>query len=502
MRITKKIIALLFLSLLFIGNISAQITAEQLAEEYENNEVRADRKYKNKRFIVSGTIYNVEKRENFAGKETLIVRLEKRFFFSTHVGVSCEFSEDEEFEISELKKGQSIEITGTCVGIDYSYPTLKSCSIHKTPQQIDAEREAKERAEKQRLEAERKAEERRKELERLAEERRKEAERLAEEKRRKEYTDAFLKERETKKYHFSDEAQQSNLTAIEDAVKSVLDNIGTNLVLSSVSITDKVFVDYNGINSHAVVVDGLDSPEIEQELINAITLLNFVPETATESYTGQQYPVNVEGIFTCNVSSQNYENVTAKKRHQGIIVDGNVPPDVQDAASTLMPLGGDYVLNLNRTTINGKNTYDNSVVTKYHNTGGASNAWLSLLVPGLGDSRVTYGKDSGVGTALLVYGLIGTGIGLKFHSNSEYEKYHAATEQTVIDKHYKSANHSNQAFYACVGAGALIWIWDIIDVATTGAKNTKAAKAYKQSHFGVYHQPDFNASGLTYTINF
>lgn len=71
-----------------------------------------------------------------------------------------------------------------------------------------------------------------------------------------------------------------------------------------------------------------------------------------------------------------------------------------------------------------------------------------------------------------------------------------------MDEHYQAANYSNQAFYACVGTGALIWLYDIIWVWKTGAENTKAAKAYKNSHLGVYYQPDLNATGLSYTINF
>ena len=208
---------------------------------------------------------------------------------------------------------------------------------------------------------------------------------------------------------------------------------------------------------------------------------------------------NTAGVFSCNVSAQSYEKISAKKRHQGIIFGENIPTDAQDAARKLISHGGNYVLNLNQVTINGKSTYNNSNVAKYSNTGGASNAFLSLLVPGLGDHRVSYGKKSGVGTALWTYGLIGAGVGLKFYSNSEYKKYHAATEQTAMDKHYEAANYSNQAFYGCVIAGGIIWISDIIWVWSTGAKNTKA---YKNSHLSAFYQPNLNATGLSYTINF
>jgi hypothetical protein len=120
----------------------------------------------------------------------------------------------------------------------------------------------------------------------------------------------------------------------------------------------------------------------------------------------------------------------------------------------------------------------------------------------LGDHRVSYGKKNGVGVALSTYALIGGGIGLKMYSNSEYKKYHAATEQDAMDKHYQAANYSNQAFYGCMIAGGIVWISDIIWVWSTGATNANAAKAYRNSHLGAFYQPDLNATGLSYTINF
>ncbi|MDR0612730.1 MAG: hypothetical protein LBG45_04510 [Dysgonamonadaceae bacterium] len=62
--------------------------------------------------------------------------------------------------------------------------------------------------------------------------------------------------------------------------------------------------------------------------------------------------------------------------------------------------------------------------------------------------------------------------------------------------HYPKANYSNQAFYGCLIVGGFIWISDIIWVASTGAENTKAQKAYRQSHLGAYYDPNIQATGL------
>ncbi|MDR0604459.1 MAG: PEGA domain-containing protein [Bacteroidales bacterium] len=139
---------------------------------------------------------------------------------------------------------------------------------------------------------------------------------------------------------------------------------------------------------------------------------------------------------------------------------------------------------------------------KYDRTRGPSNAFLSMLVPGLGVHKVTGKEKNGVGRTLTVYGIIGASIGCKLWSNSEYKKYHDATEQSAMDKHYNMANGLNKTFYIGMAIGATVWLYDIIWVAAKGAKNKKENKAWQQRHLGFYYNPKLNVSGLSYTINF
>jgi hypothetical protein len=367
---------------------------------------------------------------------------------------------------------------------------------------IEAE-EAEQRriaAEKLRLEQEQLAEE--------AEQRRIEAlklrlkqEQLAEEKRRKEHVDAFLAERETDVYEFSNSVRQWNNRKIEEAIIGILSISKIDSSLQKFSITDDVLVDYNGKTKHSIVISGLNNPEISKRLTATIETLTFAPEQVTEPYTKEQYSVNTYGNFRFEIHSEFYEKVKVKSRFKGITIEES-GLSINDLPSDRMLYKGNYIVNINKFTINKKNAFNNSTVLKYHDTGTASNAFLSLLVPGLGDRRVTYGRKSGLAKGILTYTLIGAGVGCKFLSNSEYEKYHAATEQSEMDTYYKKANGLNQAFYACAAIGATVWIYDIIWVWHKGAQNSRAHKTYKQSHFGLYYHPDFKATGLTYTMNF
>ena len=149
--------------------------------------------------------------------------------------------------------------------------------------------------------------------------------------------------------------------------------------------------------------------------------------------------------------------------------------------------------------VSGNNNLHGELEKKIH---GPSNAFLSILVPGLGVHKVTGKEKNGVGRAVAVYGIVGASIGCKLWSNSEYKKYHDATEQSVMDKHYNMANGLNKAFYIGMTIGATIWLYDIIWVAAKGAKNRKEQKPWQQGNLGFYYNPKLNVSGLSYTINF
>lgn len=162
---------------------------------------------------------------------------------------------------------------------------------------------------------------------------------------------------------------------------------------------------------------------------------------------------------------------------------------------------GKYSYDMNTTIINDK-VFNEHTLMNLTNHRSGSNAFLSLLVPGLGDHRVSYGEVSGIGTALSTYAFIGAGIGLKAYSNSEYKKYHNATKQEEIDDHYKKANTANQAFYGCLVAAGSIWLYDIIWVTVKGIQNTNKANSYMRSHIGGYYAPTLKATGLSYSIHF
>ena len=211
--------------------------------------------------------------------------------------------------------------------------------------------------------------------------------------------------------------------------------------------------------------------------------------------------MTAEAKFTINIDIRD-KVVSARKNKKEISVGEYAKTTDKKVIESLISDGpmGSYQVKLRSGTINNLNFSDNKIV-KYKGTGGPGNAFKSLLVPGLGVKAVTGGEKSGLNRTAYTYLFIAAGIGCKIGSDSEYKKYHNATDQESIDKHYESANDLNKAFYGLVAAGALIWTYDILWVTTKGFKNKKEQRGYKKS-LSLGYMPSRNGQSLTLTFNF
>lgn len=138
------------------------------------------------------------------------------------------------------------------------------------------------------------------------------------------------------------------------------------------------------------------------------------------------------------------------------------------------------------------------------------NAFLySLMVPGLGDKFVRDDANFNVGAAIGSYGLIGAGIGMHFLAeNHYYNKYLPLAkelydsyltipeeEQRALSDSYELANKYRKSVPYLIGAGAAVWLYDVIWVAVKGRKS-------QNTNFTVSFEPQANNSFLSYSITF
>ena len=106
-----------------IPKVDMEVTASELYRAYEANEVSADQQYKGKRLLITGVVENI-------GKDVMdnpYVALKIDFL----KGVNCYFDDENNKVLSQLSKGQKIQIIGTCAGLTLTDVVVKDCGLWK-----------------------------------------------------------------------------------------------------------------------------------------------------------------------------------------------------------------------------------------------------------------------------------------------------------------------------------------------------------------------------------
>jgi len=185
--------------------------------------------------------------------------------------------------------------------------------------------------------------------------------------------------------------------------------------------------------------------------------------------------------FDCDLSITNC-NIKVSDRNE--LIDKNCEKVISEIKSKNYP-NGRYSATYKNLKVNSYNNEDIQL-NSFKGIGGSDNFIFSVFVPGLGNYFVNGGKGSIWGknssplvTTIITLGFVSTGIYLKMESNKSYDSYHNATEQSEIDKFYNKANNQNKTAYILMGTGAVLWIYDIIWTAKTGAQNKKANETMK-----------------------
>lgn len=103
---------------------SIKVTAGDLIKAYDNNEVKADVKYKGKMLTVTGKVSNISV---MLGQTSVEIGTGKDFEW----GITCYFDKDQIDKIAMLDKNDKITVTGKCDGKSFISVTLNNCVIVK-----------------------------------------------------------------------------------------------------------------------------------------------------------------------------------------------------------------------------------------------------------------------------------------------------------------------------------------------------------------------------------
>ncbi len=107
-----------------------EIYAKQLTEDYDDNEISADKKYKNKIIKVTGYVGEISK---VLGESNVEI------FGYRSMRIQCSFAEEFEEELSKLEKGEEITIIGKCQGLSLIDVQMKNCRLEKSKQPSEEE---------------------------------------------------------------------------------------------------------------------------------------------------------------------------------------------------------------------------------------------------------------------------------------------------------------------------------------------------------------------------
>jgi len=138
---------------------------------------------------------------------------------------------------------------------------------------------------------------------------------------------------------------------------------------------------------------------------------------------------------------------------------------------------GKFTFEIKNKVVNGS-TFSDVKLTKYK-LAGPESALFSMLMPGMGTLKVTYGKK---GWGRLTCFLLSSGfaIGSKLYSDAQFKRYLEATDQAVIDKYYYNANISHHIALIFGSISASIYLYDIIWVFSKGLKNLNGSKLIRK----------------------
>jgi len=135
---------------------------------------------------------------------------------------------------------------------------------------------------------------------------------------------------------------------------------------------------------------------------------------------------------------------------------------------------------------------------------GPSNAFLSVIVPGLGGYFVDKNKTRAIISTVSAAGLMGYGIYEKLQANECFKDYEACTDRSQLDDLYSTANEHQHKYFITTRIAAGIWAADVIWVTIKGYRNKKLAQSgYNAiSSDGLKILYVNNGLQLGYSVNF
>lgn len=140
--------------------------------------------------------------------------------------------------------------------------------------------------------------------------------------------------------------------------------------------------------------------------------------------------------------------------------------------------------------------------------GGPGNAFLSALIPGLGDYKVRPGQYGYAVIPFLVWTSLGTGLVFRLSAQRNYDKYLESNNTAELDHLFFLAQSHQKASRILITSAIVIWALDVALVAYQGFRNLKKRRAISLFNKKVYprlgfgYNAQFNQPNIGLSLKF
>lgn len=199
-------------------------------------------------------------------------------------------------------------------------------------------------------------------------------------------------------------------------------------------------------------------------------------------------PSQISNIFIKTKETLNYNLSWGTSKTKAVVRSGNIKINnieeldynqkstIESCISGNFNKSGIYTFNITRKKLN-VNSYTDVAFSSFTNNSGPGNFLYSMLLPGLGTSKVTDGKKGkGRMIIFLLSGAIAAGS--RIYSLNQYDLY--LKDPANGFDYYANADIANKVFLVSGGLAATIYVYDILYVFGRGIKNIRGNRSLKQ----------------------
>ena len=277
----------------------------------------------------------------------------------------------------------------------------------------------------------------------------------------------FLKERNQKTYDYSqleNLGYKKNIQLIQDDLFKYINPLSKGKLILDIHFG----FDTLGLNRSTYKIEGSNSNSYRSQFENVVKQFSlpipsqfgyFVNASSDKRYDISWASDEKLFRYTSNGTKQIKGDVTEIELYQNYI--------------NTLDYYGYYTIQSKSVIVNNE-SFLNSKVTSYYTKAGPANVIYSLILPGVGTKKVTYGEK---GTGRMVTFLISSALayGMNSYKNKKYDLYMNSMGDESLE-FYEQANKANKIFLTSVGLSTSIYIYDIFYVIGKGVKNKKNQK--------------------------